>query len=426
MKRTHLLYWIWLSRALQGGKRGLESLLEAYGSPFGIYSAAKIDASRLPDVSKSVLTVLAKKDLTEACLILDRCEREGIGILAYCDEAYPDTLRAILDPPAVLYYKGYLPDMNQKMCVGTIGTREMSEYGRDAAYKIAYGLANAGVVIVSGMAKGIDGVCATAAIAAGGETVAFLGSGVDVVYPKRHIPLYEEICRHGAVISEYPPEEKPLSYHFPIRNRLISGASQATLVVEARADSGSLITAQKAIAQGRSVYALLTTATATAAVGAQALLEEGAKPLIGVGQFLSDFIHIYPKALCLENADSEVAVDLPLLSRLGVIDAEDAIEKTKAKEEGKAYPHERKPPSKATARESVRRVSLTEEMLGAMSPAEAAIMRLFFKEEEIPSEQFYSLPYEANEISMALTCLEIAGRIKRTAGSLYRLSAERL
>jgi predicted Rossmann fold nucleotide-binding protein DprA/Smf involved in DNA uptake len=207
---------------------------------------------------------------------------------------------------------------------------------------------------------------------------------------------------------------------------LISGASQATLVVEARAGSGSLITAQKAIAQGRSVYALLTTATATAAVGAQALLEEGAKPLLGVRQVLSDFIHIYPKALCLENADSKVAPDLPLLLRLGVIDAEDAIEKTEAKEEGKVRFQKRSTPPKGTSRESVREIRLTEEMLGAMSPAEAAIMRLFFKEEEIPSEQFYSLPYEANEISMALTCLEIAGRIKRTAGSLYRLSAERL
>ena len=421
MKKRELLYWIWLSQALGCGG-GLESLMEVYSSPYGVYSADKIDPSLLSRVSKSTLTALSKKDLSTASLILDQCERGGIGILTYWDEAYPDTLRAIFDPPAVLYYKGRLPDMNQKMCVGMVGKRLMSEYGRDAAYKIAYGLAGAGAVVVSGMAEGIDGVCAAAAIAAKGETVAFLGNGVDIVYPKKHKALYEEICRHGAVISEYPPTTKPLGYHFPTRNRLISGASQLTAVVESGARSGSLITAKKAIAQGRSVYALLTTATEDAAVGAQLLLEAGAKPLIGAGRLLSDFIHIYPKTVDIRGGVCETAdTDLQLLSHLGVIPSEDGKPSTASKHGATGATAASKPHSLEKYHEAEQKPMLTEEALGAMSPTEAAMMRLFLAEKEIPAERFYTLPYEVHEISMALTCLEIAGKVKRTAGSLYEL-----
>ncbi len=423
MKRKDLLYWIWLSRALGSRSRGFESLIEIYGSPCGVYSADKIDPSLLRDISKAALIALSKKDLTEACRILDHCEREGIGILTYGDESYPDTLRTIADPPTVLYYRGRLPDMNQKMCVGMIGTRKMSEYGRDSAYKIAYGLAKAGVVIVSGMAEGIDGVCAAAAIAAGGETVAFLGNGADIVYPKCHKALYEEICRHGAVLSEYPPATKPMGYHFPVRNRLISGASVTTLVIEARLQSGSLITAKKAIEQGRSVYALLTAATEEAARGAQALLELGVSPLVGVRQLLSDFIHIYPKEVHLEKGiKEEVVVDLLYLSRLGVIALNDARQRSESKDKSaRASAATLTSAPLAKSKQADKAPFLTEEAFGEMTPTEAAIMRLFLAEKEIPSEQFYNLPYEANEISMALTCLEIAGRIKRTVGSLYEL-----
>ena len=419
VKRKELLYWIWASRALGAGKAGVEALLDTYGSPYGAFCADGIDTEEIRGLSRSARLALSKKDLDEACGILDLCEREGIGILTYGDERYPDMLRSLKDAPSVLYYRGTLPDLNRKMCVALVGTRSMSEYGRNCAYKIAYEIAEAGAVVVSGMASGIDAVCSAATIAAKGETIAFLGGGVDVVYPKQNKPLYEEICRHGAVISEYPPKTRPFGYHFPIRNRLISGTSQATLVIEAGVRSGALITARQAISQGRSVYALLTATSVDTAEGAQILVEYGAKPLLSAEKVIADFSHIYPRSVRQRKASADaVNVDMSYLSRLGV-DSLDHSENKRKEDVKRQSTRIQSSFGKNKDLPTAQKPPLDEEVLSAMSPAEAAVMRCFLKEASIASDQFYTLPFEANEISMALTCLEIAGRIKKTPGSFY-------
>ncbi len=426
MKKKELLYWIWVSLAMGPGGKGFDTLINAFGRPDEIFFSEDFDVSRFDGVSRSALTALSQKDLSRAIEILDLCEKRGISILTYSDDRYPDTLRGINDAPPILYYRGTLPDMNGRMCIAMVGTRSMSECGMDSAYQLAYGVAKANAIVVSGMASGVDGVCSAAAIAANGETVAVLGSGIDVVYPREHKKLYEEICRHGAVVSEYPPGTKPLGYHFPMRNRLISGISQATVVVETRKGSGSLITAERALEQGRRVYALSSSATGENAIGMRTLLEKGAKALISAENIIADYAHIYPKTLrTFRAADiTDVQTDLAYLERLDVISS-DEQEKTTSRTRrfgGALFgrkstnpcseKQQPKPHSKGTTLP-------TEEELSSMPPIEAAILRCFRKDTAISTEFFYTLPYSANEISVALTCLEISGRIKKTPGSLY-------
>ena len=219
MKSKDTLYWIWLSNALGAGSSAFRRLISLYDTPFEIFRAEEAEIEQIPGLTERVKQALCNKSLQRATEILDRCERNGIGILTYDEDAYPRALREMQKPPMVLYYRGRLPDFNRNLCVGIVGTRSMSAYGLRQAYKMSYELASAGALVVSGMAKGIDGVAAAAALKAGGITVAVLGCGVDVVYPPHHRNLSQEIAKAGVILSEYAPGSRPNGYHFPMRNR---------------------------------------------------------------------------------------------------------------------------------------------------------------------------------------------------------------
>ena len=181
MEQDRNLFWIWLAEALGAGSRVFRRLIELYDSPYELFHADETEMERIPELSARAQKALSDKNLQRAAEIMEVCERNGIGILTWDDDSYPRLLREINSPPCVLYYVGELPDWNRLLCVGMVGTRRMSAYGLRTAYKISYELAAAGAVVVSGMAAGIDGVCAAAAMAAKGKTVAILGCGVDVV-----------------------------------------------------------------------------------------------------------------------------------------------------------------------------------------------------------------------------------------------------
>jgi DNA processing protein len=186
-----------------------------------------------------------------------------------------------------------LPQMNGRLSVAIVGTRKMSDYGKRMTFEIARDLARAGAVVVSGMALGIDGVANAAAINGGGETVAVLGSGIDVIYPSAHAKLAEFITRHGAVITEFPPGTRPEGRNFPIRNRIISGLAQATAVIEGDLRSGSLITARRALQQDRVVYAMPGRVDEAGSEGPCMLLRNGAKLLLAADDILADFEKVY-------------------------------------------------------------------------------------------------------------------------------------
>ena len=251
-----LIYWIWLSLACTPGSQTFASLLGKFDTAKEIYDADDSSIAAVITSRSRDYEALTNKDLEQAQLVLDFCTSKNVGILTYSDEKYPDSLRDIPTPPVLLYYRGVLPDFSKLFCVSVVGTRRLTEYGKKNSFTIAYDLARAGATIISGMAIGIDAVAHAGAIASGKATVAVIGSGIDVCYPKEHRPLAREIVKNGCVFTEYPPGTRPDGHNFPVRNRIISGLSKVTLVIEGKERSGALLTARHAKEQGRTVYAL--------------------------------------------------------------------------------------------------------------------------------------------------------------------------
>ena len=210
---------------------------------------------------------------------IDRARKKGYSLLTLEDVEYPAYLREIFDPPGVLYYTGG-PEVLQSPAVAIVGTRTPSPYGRAVAGKLAEDLASRGVVIVSGLALGVDSIAHWGALKTG-RTVAVLGSGLDNVYPRQNRKLFQKISENGAVVSEFPLDTPPYAAHFPRRNRIISGLSQAVIVVEAAAKSGSLITAQMALEQNREVMAVPGNVTSDMSKGTNGLIRTGAKLIDG-------------------------------------------------------------------------------------------------------------------------------------------------
>jgi DNA processing protein len=212
----------------------------------------------------------------------DRCEealsRAGCAVVLHGDDAYPSALAAIPDPPDVLFVRGRL---GTEPGVGIVGTRRCTGYGRRLAEAYGRGVARSGWVTVSGLARGIDGAAHSGTVAAGGKGVAVLGSGVDVVYPREHARLLEGLIDGGgAVISEYPPGSEPMGWRFPPRNRIISGLSAVVVVVESGVTGGALVTAARAVEQGRSVFATPGDVGRPSSVGCNLLIRDGAVPVL--------------------------------------------------------------------------------------------------------------------------------------------------
>ncbi len=435
MKSGDLLFWIWLSEALGAGSRSFGRLIGLYENPYDLFHADETELDRIPRLSAAARRALADKELSRASAILDRCEQSGIGILSYGDDAYPVALREIDAPPAVLYYRGALPDWNRRLCIGMVGTRRMSAYGLRSAYKIAYELSAMNAIVVSGMAAGIDGVSAAASLRAGGTTVAVLGCGVDVVYPRHHAPLAQKIATHGLLLSEYPPGIRPGSYHFPVRNRIISGLSQATVVVEAGIKSGSLITAKNAVLQGRDVFALPANVGSAGAEGTNGLLRDGAKLALKATDIIAPYAYIYAETLHPERATSgasDAEADPAYLAELGVIEWE-GKPRTLAPpaEPSKAPPRKRPVAERQTARpeppkEPPRSEGKTsdartpDEILSSLSPVQAALLGAIPDDTAIAADSLCNLGYPYGETIAALTMLEIMGLIQKLPGAMYK------
>ncbi len=234
--------------------------------------------------------------------VLRRCELLNIRVLPLSDPAYPPLLREIYDAPRVLYCLGDTELLSGSM-TAVVGSRKVTEYGRQAALCIGERLARGGRTVVSGMAKGTDSFAHEGALAGGGPTVAVLGCGADICYPSENRLLREKIIKNGLLLTEYPPGTPPLQYHFPKRNRIISGLSREVIVVEAGIKSGSLITAEQALDQGREVYCVPGSIFTESNHGAHRLLQEGAS-------LLASFREL--DGLCLLKTASEaMAVEAP-------------------------------------------------------------------------------------------------------------------
>lgn len=213
---------------------------------------------------------------------------EGIGYYTLDDPEYPALLKQISSPPLSLFVKGRLPD-NKLPSVAIIGARNCSGYGRQMAREYGRELAANGIQVISGLARGIDGMSQQAALSVSGESFAVLGCGVDICYPKENWELYENLCVRGGVISEYRPGTQPIAQFFPARNRIISGICSAVIVIEARERSGTLITVNMALDQGKDIYALPGRTTDSLSYGCNMLIRDGATPLLRPHEFIDEF-----------------------------------------------------------------------------------------------------------------------------------------
>ena len=280
-----LKYWLWLTTAPGLSNRTKLLLLEHFSSPEDVYYAQPDELCLVEGVTKQQAQVLADKSLTRAETVLADCAKDGQFIVT------------MDDPPVVLYGKGSMPLFDEEAAVAVVGTRKCTPYGTGAASQLGYELARQGGLVVSGLAKGIDGAAHQGALRAGGFTAAVLGGGADVVYPAANRRLYEDIAATGVILSEYPPGTEPRGDHFPVRNRLLSALSLATVVVEAPEKSGALITAATALEQGREVFAVPGPFDAPKSRGCNALIREGAGLVCEAWDVLSFYESRFPHKL---------------------------------------------------------------------------------------------------------------------------------
>ena len=292
-----LKYWLWLTtrKGLQP-KDDLE-LLGRFGTPEAAYFADPAEYDLLP-VSQQGKAALLNKNLDEAERILADCERLGIRILTLQDAEYPERLFNIENPPVVLYVKGRLFHFDEEVAVAVVGTRRPSEYGKRMAGKLGLELGRAGALVVSGIAEGLDSAALKGALQGGGHVVSVLGGGIDVVFPRENQWLYRDVAAAGALISEYPPGTEPVGWHFPIRNRIISGLCAGAVIVEGGVRSGALITLREALMQGRETFAVPGSADAPMSFGPNLLIQRGeAKLVMSAWDILVEFESRYPGRL---------------------------------------------------------------------------------------------------------------------------------
>ena len=268
-------YWIALNFVLSESLKSARIITRHFATAEEVFRSSERELQAIGLDEEIAESLVSQALLDQANREMDLLEKKGYSVLTLRDDRYPVCLREISDPPLVLYYAGKMDTLN-KAAVAIIGARKPTPYGRAVAERLAQDLAAKGLVIVSGMARGIDSIAHWGALKEG-ETIAVLGSGLEVIYPKENRSLCEKIIEKGLVLSEYPLKAAPLGYHFPNRNRIIGGLSIGVLVVEGTKKSGSLITARLALEENREVMAVPGNITSALSGGTNRLIKDGAK-----------------------------------------------------------------------------------------------------------------------------------------------------
>jgi len=290
-----LVFWVGLTRVEGLGVRGAHKLIEHFGSPQGAYMASLTELESCGVPARVAQAIFAQAGLKDAEKEVQEATKGSYQVLAFGSEEYPPLLKQIPDPPLLLYVRGD-PKVSAQHAVAIVGTRRPSAYGSSVAHRLAKDLAGRQLVVVSGLARGIDSAAHRGALEAKGKTVAVLGSGLNVIYPRENQRLAEQIAQSGAVISEFPLGTGPTPENFPIRNRIISGLALGVVVVEAAEYSGSLITARLAVEQNREVFAVPGNITSAQSFGPNHLIKQGAKL---VDQWM-DVIEEFPREIRMQ------------------------------------------------------------------------------------------------------------------------------
>ena len=300
-----LIHWIWYATLPDMDEQEKVELLQHFQDPEDIFFAEEESLAQVEGLTADGVKVLLNRDLTQAREILQECTDQQIELLTYRDKAYPVRLKSISNPPLVLYYQGRLPDFDRLPLIGVVGTRKASGYGLSTAKRMGFQITRCGGIVVSGAANGIDTMALQGALLAGGNVIAILGCGVDVVYPAANRSLYEDIRRSGCLISEFPPGTPPFKWNFPKRNRIISGISCGVLVVEAPKKSGALITARYAREQGRDVFVTTGNVGVETCAGSNDLLRSGAIYADCGWDVVSEYEGLFPDKIHRDDVSAE-------------------------------------------------------------------------------------------------------------------------
>ena len=270
----------------------VRNLLSRFGSAQAVLAATQADLSQVDKVGfKAANNIIRWRELIDLDGELRRIDQFGANIVTTDDSEYPALLRHIYDPPLVLYVRGTLRP-EDAYAIAMVGTRQSTLYGRQITERLARQLAASGVTVVSGGARGIDSASHEGALQSGGRTIAVLGTGLDIVYPAENVKLYQRIAEQGAVITQFPFGRKGDKQSFPIRNRIVAGMTQGTVVVEANRASGALITANFAAEYGRTVYAVPGRVDSPRSAGCHDLIKDGARLCESAEDVLAEFAHL--------------------------------------------------------------------------------------------------------------------------------------
>ncbi len=397
-----MIYHIWLQSTFPFGTKLIKDILEAFGSPKGVYEAHLNDLKLSGLFSQRQLNCLTSKDLTDARKVLNDCKKNKISVIPYCSEYYPQLLREIPNPPLALYAKGNVSLLNSEPLICVIGTRVATQYGKKSAFSLSARLAAGGITVVSGGAMGIDSAAHKGALAAGGNTVCVYPSGLCTSYLSANKALREEIARRGLIISELPPYRELRKGGVPLRNRIMAGISLGVAVVEAPIKSGAIITADFAAEHGRDVFAVPGGLDNPNYSGCNRLLADGAKLLIDARTVFSEYEAMYPHKINVEAAYSK-NVKMP------------------ASEGGAAekLPKEQKNQDIKTHSQNCE--NFVKKNINSVLPKTAKIVYNNLDKQIFSADELRNGQLSDTELLTALTQLEIFGYIKALPGGRYEV-----
>ena len=393
--------WIRLQSALGAGA-ALNEIIEYFGSAKALFDAGETEWRMSPVLVPRQIEKLCESTEDQANEVLATCKMNGWQVVPYDDPHYPERLRSIFNPPAVLYVDGELPDIDNSIVIGIVGTRRASDYAVKAADVMSRGIAERGAIVASGGALGVDTAAHNGAMLAGGKTIAVLGCGLGTKYLMENKPLRDAVVKNGALITEFQPFTPASKYTFPIRNRIISGISLGVLVVEASVKSGSLITANYALEQGRDVFALPCSILDPAFAGTNKLIDDGAivatKPL--------DLLYPYAE---------EYGVKIDEVKSVGKIMREtgDKSANVYGKARDISFDNLQAGRKKREARQKA---------AAELSGKTKAVFNALGEEYQSADEISRAAGLSIGEALTALTALEIAGLAASAGGKRYRLA----
>lgn len=404
-----LLYWIWFAELGELSLLQKHRLLEHFHDPEEIYHAP-MSALQALNLTDKQLRSLQQKDLTPAAQIVSLCRRKGFGVLPFSDSAYPKRLANTPDAPLVLYYNGILPDWDAKPFVGIVGTRKASGYGLQVAHQMGNQIALGGGMIVSGGANGADAAAMQGALEAGKPCIGVLGCGVDIAYPPRNRRLFARVVEDGCLISEYPPGTKPLAWHFPQRNRIISGLSDGVLVAEAPKKSGALITARLALEQGRDVFTVPGNINTATCAGSNQLLQEGALAVFSGWDVLKEYAQCYPEAVKIPEIPSVTPERNTHLK----------VAQPQAMQE-KCPKNPVNPQKKPIDNERISTYSVLNNKQPALSEEEQAVLALLTRHPQEPADIIARTELPSGRVMSLLTVLTVKGFVLKHPGGRVSL-----